>query len=114
MKWQRKKGTFKTRIGTSFEETKFQDAEGTYYVKFPFIIHRSLHSQKYWVVAHLASGCSVGPNVKLLKDAKAMGDELHSHPCFQLPSPTLLMEQARKDGSITEIQQTINKYTSMH
>ena len=75
------KGTF--RINRS-EEDGWVAYEGSYGLSFPFYIHRT-KEQNYWRLSHMATGRSIVPRIRTIKQARELVKLLSEYKVFLMP-----------------------------
>ena len=108
MTWQRKKGTHYIRA-----KAGLLPLHCIHYINYPFTVHREadvdnetnkVGERKLWAITHMPSGYSIGHTRRLLKNAKALADELRQWKEFYLMEPNGSLSSETK----TEIMKVLN------
>ena len=108
MTWQRKKGTHYIRAKAGLLPLRC-----IHYINYPFTVHREADVDnetnkakegKLWAITHMPSGYSIGHTRRLLKNAKALADELRRWNEFYLMEPNTALSSETK----AEIMKVLN------
>jgi len=102
MTWQRKKGTHYIRA-----KAGLLPLHCVHYINYPFTVHREADINnetnkakegKLWSITHMPSGYSIGHTRRLLKNAKAMAEDLKQWNEFYLVDPNTALTTKTKDA----------------
>jgi hypothetical protein len=107
MEWKRKKGKYSVYCGSTWEKKK-----GSYYILFPFIIHRYLSNPKMWSLSHLPTGMSIG-KFRLLKHTKGCGILLKDFDCFLFPTADGVVRAYTQNETGTKIRYILSQWQSL-
>ena len=104
MTWKRNKGTYRYASANGWYSDK-----GSYYISYPFIIHKEPHYSSKWALSHIATGRQIGL-FRLLKHAKECGDKLERFNCFLMPTTDAIISAYSENLTKTEILRILTEY----